>query len=401
MNMRVLMFGWEFPPYNSGGLGVACKGLSEALVQQNVNLCFVLPKKISIKNDHLSFAFADDGYEYKVRVVNQQFNPYPQVFLDKKAKHNYTQDLIRNVDNYEDAAVKIAEEENHDVIHAHDWLSFGAGAKAKKISKKPLVAQVHATEFDRCGGNNVNEYIYKKEKVGLQSADQVITVSNYTKDIVVRKYGIDPSKISVVHNGVDIHELEIEETEVHDAIGRLKKAGKKIVLFVGRLTIQKNPEALLHAAKKALKYMDDVVFICTGAGEMQKQLIELSSKLGISDKILFTGFARDDERKLLFNHADLFVMPSVSEPFGLVSLEAMTTHTPVILSRQSGVSETLRNVLKVDFWDTEELANKIVAVLMYSSLQKTMQSYAYEEVKDYTWDSAAERCIDVYMNLLK
>jgi len=393
------MFGWEFPPHNSGGLGVACFGLTKALSQKNINITFVLPKKL--KNIEKSFLrIVDPGCVYDDSYIfNSPLSPYltqnryeselfylPEVYGDS---------LFSEVMRYASFGAEVAKKEKFDVIHAHDWLSFGAGIKAKIVSGKPLVAHVHATEYDRGGGNGINSLVYKLEKEGMEFADKVIAVSNFTKNIIVEHYGIPAEKIEVVHNGIDFsYEISVEEN-VH----KLKEAGKKLVLFVGRLTLQKGPDYFLRAAKKVCDFCDDVCFVVSGSGDMQEWLIEEVARMGLSDRIFFTGFLRGKELRSVYRDADLFVMPSVSEPFGITPLESLINGTPVLISHQSGVSEVIRHALKVDFWDTDEMANKVLATLHYDPLFSCLSKHGKDEVRGVTWEKAAEKCVKIYNQL--
>jgi glycosyltransferase involved in cell wall biosynthesis len=409
------MFGWEFPPFNSGGLGTACFGLTKALTQQEVDVIFVLPRKIDI-NSSIKILFADDGVHkrgsrLKLKPVNALLSPYLNNDtylheLDSFSMHNgepvvYGRNLLEEVMRYGLAAKHIALEEEFDVIHAHDWLSFPAGIAAKEVSGKPLIVHVHATEFDRTGGN-INQVIYEIEKEGMKKADAVITVSGYTKNVVIERYGINPDKIHVVHNGIEVDDYQAPaSSELEDSILRLKRAGKKIVLFVGRITLQKGPDYFVKSAAKVLQYEPETIFVVAGSGDMEHQMIQDAANAGISDKIIFAGFLRGEELNQVYRSADLFVMPSVSEPFGLTALESVANGTPVLVSKQSGVSEAMSAALKVDFWDTDEMANKILAVLRYSALQHTLEENGAEEIKKINWKKAASRCIDLYNHVMR
>ena len=400
-NISVLMFGWELPPENSGGLGVACLGLSRELNRRGVNLKFVVPrKKDSMKRSCFSLLAAD--INYKEIEFNSPIKPYStpsnyKSFLKEEESNIYGDTLFDEVLRYRQCARKIALREDFDVIHAHDWLSFGAGIEAKKVTGKPLVAHVHATEFDRGGGVNIDERVYEREKEGMQEADKVIAVSNYTRKIIIDKYGIDPRKVEVAHNGVDL----VEKPVGRDVLNAIKRAGKKIVLFVGRLTLQKGPDYFLEAAREVISHDEDVVFIIAGSGDMERQVIHQAAELGISEKVIFPGFVRGEELHGLYKVADIFVMPSVSEPFGLTPLESLINGTPVLLSKQSGVSEVVTHALKVDFWDTREMANNILAALNYDSLKNSLAEKGKEEVGTITWDPAAEKCIEIYNSFKK
>ncbi len=397
------MFGWEFPPYNSGGLGVACRGLTRALVRNDVEIIFVLPKKIPITPDFMDMLFADKVSSVTVKTIDTLLSPYVNAT-------NYTEEYIslessiyrgtlyEEVLRYAECAKKIAREEKFDIIYTHDWLSFRAGIESKKISNKPHIAHIHATEFDRCGGDNVNKKIAVIEKEGLQTADCVIAVSKYTKDIIVNKYEIPEEKVSVVYNGIDKEDFPEYNTK-SERLKNLKDNGTKIILFVGRLTLQKGLDYFLSAAKKSLEYNDNMIFVIAGTGDMENQIIRQVSEMGISDKVLFMGFVRGDELQDAYKMADLYIMPSVSEPFGITALEAMLHSTPVMVSNQSGVSEVATHVLKVNFWDTHEMANKILAVVEHDVLQKQLSENGFREVKNLTWDASAKACIDVFSKI--
>ena len=390
------MFGWELPPENSGGLGVACLGLSRELNRRGVNLSFVVPRKKE-SMDRNCFRLLAADINYKEIEFDSPITPYstPESYksaLEKEEKNIYGDTLFDEVLRYRQCGRNLALNEEFDVIHAHDWLSFGAGIEAKKATGKPMVAHIHATEFDRGGGVNIDERVYKREKEGMEAADKVVAVSNYTKGIVVDKYGIDENKVEVAHNGVDLTEKPVGK----EILRSIKKAGKKMVLFVGRLTLQKGPDYFLKAAKEVISHDEEVIFIIAGSGDMERQVMRQAAELGISDKVLFPGFVRGDELHGLYKAADLFVMPSVSEPFGLTPLESLVNGTPVLLSKQSGVSEVVTHALKVDFWDTSEMANKILSALNYSPLNGCLAKNGKEEVGKITWDPAAEKCIEIY-----
>ncbi len=398
--IKILMFGWEFPPFNSGGLGVACEGLTKALASQGIKISFVLPKKIDCRSSFCKIIFADETL--KIKAVNFLLSPY----ITSKSYKNlvgaiqkpgiYSPGLVGEVMRYSKEAKKIALLEYFDIIHAHDWLSFPAGLEAKKVSGKPLVVHVHATEFDRSGGNNVNQQIYEIEKEGLEKSEVVIAVSNFMKNKLIQYYGINPGKIRVVYNATE-HK---DPPRLDEGLFGLKSAGKKIVLFVGRITLQKGPDYFLQAAKKVLEKNPDVFFIITGSGDMETQIIEESAKLDIADKVLFTGFLRGDALSKVYRMADLYVLSSVSDPFGITVLESLTYGTPVLISKQSGVSEALSHCLKVDFWDTNEMANKILTVLEYPELYQCLKENGSQEVKKFSWDDSAQKCIEVYSQIL-
>jgi glycogen(starch) synthase len=291
-------------------------------------------------------------------------------------------------------AAELAKDEEFDVIHAHDWMTYPAGIAVAAISGKPLVVHVHSTEFDR-SGEHVNQMIYDIERKGMHAADKVIAVSNYTRNIIINRYGVSGDKVEVVYNGIEYNGND-SITFGQTKIGR----NEKIVLFLGRITMQKGPEYFLMAAKKVLEVMDDVKFVMAGSGDLMQHAVEMAAGLGIGHKVLFTGFLHGEDVERIYRMADLFVMPSVSEPFGLVPLEALANDIPVIISRQSGVSEILNHVLKVDFWDINEMANKIIAVLKYPPLGATLRDNGRYEAGKLRWQDAAQKCAQIYEELL-
>lgn len=396
---KILMFGWEFPPHNSGGLGVACFGLTKALARRGFPIIFVLPKKLPVLDGHMRFLLPDkpedDDLFRSITVNSTLSSPYLtsesyKMFSEKPADPFYGLTIFDEVRRYGIWGERIARRESFDIIYAHDWLSIPAGLAAKRASGKPLVVQIHATEFDRGGGNGVNEEVYWVERRGMEEADAVIAVSQFTKDIVMSRYGIPEKKVFVVHNGIDDEAFEKWEAG-RSGLLKLKEAGYKLVLFMGRLTLQKGPEYFLRAAEKVLKKDKKVIFIMAGSGDMEMALMDEAAARGISDQVLFPGFLRGREIFEAYRLADLFVLPSVSEPFGIVPLEAISSGTPVIISKQSGVKEVLRHALTVDFWDVEEMANKILGVLSHPQLQKTMLRNLQKEIESVTWDASAEK----------
>jgi len=387
------MFGWEFPPFNSGGLGVACMGLTRALSSRGVAVTFVMPKELDIHTPWARLIFAESGVD-EVHAVNSILKPYvtSESYAGRGIEGSmYGRDLMTEVMRYASHAAALAKEESFDIIYAHDWLSFGAGIEAKHATHKPLVVHVHATEVDRTGSvESVNPAVYEIERRGMEEADAIIAVSQFTKDILVNHYRIPSVKIRVVHNGID------EATAPHKQntaprLRALKQAGFSIVLFLGRITLQKGPDYFLRAAARVLERNRNVFFVVSGSGDMERSVIELSARLGIADRVLFTGFLQGDDRADAYEAADLFVMPSVSEPFGITPLEAMQMGTPVIISKQSGVSEVVRHALKVDFWDVEEMANKVLGVIGSSSMRATMSTEGVREASAITWDEAAQK----------
>lgn len=400
--LNVLTFGWELPPFNSGGLGVACLGLSKSLSDLGVNITFVLPKKLDINFDHLNLIFADNSFASKEENLLLSGYMTQELYFKLRSKYElfgFNSSLFHEVFSFAEKASKIAKDNPHNLIHGHDWLTFPAAINAKKISKKAMVLHVHATEFDRCGGLNINEEVYRIERKGMEEADRVIAVSNYTKNTIHKFYGIDNERIEVVHNGIETDDIaRIDRDE--ESMMPLKREGNKIVIFVGRITLQKGLDYFLKAASKVLKFNPKTIFVVAGSGDMQNQMINLASNLGISKNVIFTGFLRGNDLDEIYKTADLFVMPSVSEPFGIAALESLKYGTPVIVSKQSGVSEALTHALKVDFWDTDEMTNKILSVLNYKSLFTTLSQNGYQDAKNLSWDKAARKCLEIYRSLI-
>ena len=450
--MKVLMLGWEFPPFISGGLGTACYGLTRAMSQTGTQITFVLPRPIqgdysshvkvaspsSLKGRSLSSIpgrAGDVRYELSdfshvtFRALPSMLQPYqtpetyhaavehnqtvlnalraadigPEWFLNAEGQYqddiseeHYGRNLYQEVQRYAALASVVSLEEDFDIIHAHDWMTYPAGIAVAKLSGKPLVVHIHSTEFDR-SGEHVNQMVYDIERQGFHAAKRILAVSYLTRGIVIQRYGVPSEKVQVVYNAIDrvgaVSGMN-DTTPTHIA------KHEKIVLFLGRITMQKGPEYFLHAAKKVLGIMDNVKFVMAGSGDMIRRTIEMAAELGIGHKVLFTGFLRGDDVDKVFRMADLFVMPSVSEPFGLVPLEALRNDVPVLISNQSGVSEILTHALKVDFWDTDEMANKIVAVLRHPPLQMTLREHGNFEVRKLSWMDAAVMCNEVYASVV-
>ena len=392
--MKVLMLGWELPPHHSGGLGVACLGLARALANKGAKITFVMPKKQDLNYDFIDIIYAeiddDDSELFKNSyTTSQSFMFHSQLF------DPFPPDYVRSAIKFAKKMRKMALKMKADVVHAHDWMTFDAGVVASEVLGKPLVVHIHNTVFDR-GVGNYNSYEYEIEKRGFEKADRIVAVSNFTKNIVAEKYGIDRNKITTVHNGVE----NLKRKKLAPALLPLKELGYKIVLFLGRITIQKGPDYFIQAAKKVLGFNPKVVFVVVGEGDMQGQMMNMAANLGIADKIIFTGWLKGDEKNQIYQAADLFVMPSVSEPFGIVPLEAIANGTPVLVSKQSGVAETLNNVLKTDFWDTDEMTNKILAVLEHGSLSQDLMKESSKELPNINWNKAADKCLDVYSQLI-
>lgn len=399
MKLRVLMFGWEFPPHNSGGLGTACFGLTKAMSALPVEVIFVLPKRVAVNADFMKLLFADIQ---KFSFHQVETLVYPYITSEQYAEIRlgqpsiYGRNLIDEVRLYGERARMVVKNLKFEVIHAHDWLAYPAGMVAKAISGKPLVVHVHATEFDRTGGNGINSAVYEIEKAGMTAADRVIAISHWTKNLIMKHYGIPEAKIEVVHNGIDATEYCGKNIRLKE----LKQAGYKIVLFVGRLTLQKGPDYFIKVAKRVLEHQKKVYFIVAGSGDMERQTIDEAARLGISDRVIFCGFLRGQELNDLYASADLYVLPSISEPFGLTPLESLVNGTPVLVSKQSGVAEVLRHALKVDFWDIDDMTDKILGVINHPSLRTTLAANGEAEARRITWLEAAQKCLNVYERVI-
>ena len=430
--MRVLMFGWEFPPHIAGGLGTACYGIVKGLAHNGVQTMFVMPSASGdedrsaadiinaseIPVDVSSTMNVDDFLD-KVQFVHIGTNMVP--YLDPAEFHSlveedrkrqvrdfsihygqtykfsgkYGSNLMEEVARYAmvGGTIAMTHKGEFDVIHAHDWLTYMAGIAAKRLSGKPLVVHVHATSFDRSSDNNIDTRVYDSEKRGMEAADRVITVSDLTRNIVITKYGIDPSKVVTVHNAVDFSgrsEIQVE-----------RGVKEKVVTFLGRITFQKGPEYFIEAAAKILKKCKNVRFVMAGSGDMMNRSIRQVARLGISDRFHFTGFLRGAEVQKMFALSDVYVMPSVSEPFGISPLEAMRSGVPSVISRQSGAAEVLKYAFKVDFWDVDAMADEIYALLQYPALADFASKYGYDEVNTLKWNNAAAKIKSVYESVIK
>ncbi len=443
--MRILMYGWEFPPHISGGLGVACFGMTKALADQGHDITFVLPrlKDGMPTTTHLNLMGVDRPImtpasitKARIPETSPEVSAALRTLLDKietieidspispymteksyremlaqleaeRERHlrdetgfdlspvdvsgDYGPNLITEILRYAKTAGNLASVVPHDVIHAHDWLTMLAGVEAKRISGKPLIVHIHALEFDR-SGDHVNQVVYDIERYGMESADQVVAVSYYTKSIIVKRYGIPEHKVKVVYNAVQRNESPLRHV--------FKKNRKeKVVLFLGRITFQKGPDYFVEAAAKVLERRDNVRFVMAGSGDMAPRLIERVAELGMGRKFHFTGFLSGQELEKVFLESDIYVMPSVSEPFGISPLEAMYFDVPVIISNQSGVAEVLTHALKFDFWDVNDLAGKILAMLDHSPLRQELMEQGSRELEGFQWSKAASTLENIYTQL--
>jgi len=452
------MLGWEFPPHISGGLGTACYGMTKGLDEIGVSVCFVLPTAVPADaTSHVRFrspanlpSGADlesppsekvtttefqhvelhrvaallqpygtqETFEQAVRRLIQERKiepaaapsgtpgdrPQPEplaaslpeppkgVVVSGGAGVHYVGNLMAQIQRYARLALELAQGEQFDVVHAHDWMTYPAGLAVAAATHKPLVVHVHSTEFDR-SGTNVDQQVYDIERTGMHGADRVVCVSYLTRNIVTTRYGVPERKCEVVYNAVELPEGDRWEMEPI-------RHTEKIVLFLGRMTMQKGPEYFLRAAKKVVEKFTNVRFVMAGSGDMMAQCIREAADLKIGRYVTFTGFLRGDDVARVFQMADLYVMPSVSEPFGIAPLEALSHNVPVIISRQSGVSEVLTHVLKVDFWDVDEMANKILAVLRHTPLQRTLRQHGHIELRKLSWTDSARRLREVYESLV-
>lgn len=428
--MRVLMFGWEFPPYISGGLGTACKGIVEGLSHNGVETIFVMPhasgdedqsctRIINASNVPVT-TFCDNVNEFihKVKFIQVDSNivPYinPEEYFEaieklKKSKENrtgigfgqkfnfsgkYGANLLEEVSRYAQVAATIAMQYRNefDVIHAHDWLTYLAGMAAKEITGKPLAVHVHATSFDRGTDDMVDSRVYAIEKHGMEAADSVITVSDLTRNIVINRYGINPAKVVTVHNAVDFSGKEDISVE--------KPLKDKIVTFLGRITYQKGPEYFIEAAAKVLKRTENVRFVMAGSGDMMNKAIKMVARFGIADRFHFTGFLQGEEVQRMFAISDVYIMPSVSEPFGISPLEAMRSGVPSVISNQSGAAEVLKYALKVDFWDVDSLADDIYALVTYPAISSFAARQGYDEVNELKWLNATAKLKTIYESMI-
>ena len=422
------MFGWEFPPHIAGGLGTACYGMTRGLARNGVEVVFVMPRAYGDEDQRFvrvvnasdvetigtrDHEFSEELLE-KVSFIHIDSNMLPYISPEEYAAYHdefvrsgrthewtdvwkqrytfsgkYGANLMEEVARYAMVAAQVAKdlEGQFDVIHAHDWLTYFAGIAAKRVSGKPLVVHMHATEFDR-SGENINRRVYAIEKAGMQAADRVIAVSELTRRIVIGKYGIPADKVVTVHNAVRFGESEEAAPE--------RAVKDKVVTFLGRITYQKGPDYFVDAAAKVLQRVSDVRFVMAGSGDLMNHVVRRVAQLGIADRFHFTGFLKGGEVQRMFRLSDVYVMPSVSEPFGISPLEAMRSGVPVIISRQSGVAEVLDYAIKVNYWDVDALADAIYGLLTYPALGRMFASKGLEEVTGLKWTNAAAKIKTVY-----
>ena len=424
--MTVLMFGWEFPPHITGGLGTACFGLTKSLFLRGMDIIFVVPKLFGDENTEVARVVGADNVAVKIDSIKQFSQSINSKYIEINSKlvpyqtdeeyfrlansstasvegnvdenmyfsfsAGYGKDLYSEVERYAIVASQIARDFEFDIIHCHDWLTYKSGIEAKKISRKPLVVHVHATEIDRSGYNNINSLVFEIEKSGMDEADKIVCVSQYTKDILVKYYHQDASKIAVVHNGIDKEPLATKHAKI--------KKTAKLVTFLGRITHQKGPEYFVDAAAKILAKDRDVHFVMVGSGDLYNKMVEKVAEQGLADRFHFTGFLNQVDVNKILSATDVYVMPSVSEPFGISALEALENDVPIVISKQTGVGEVVNNALKANFWDTDSIADSIYALLNYKTLKNTMVKECRRDLEHLSWEAAASKLENLYNQLL-
>lgn len=392
--MKVLMLGWELPPYNSGGLGVACYQLCKALANLNVDIEFILPYTAEHNTNFMNVRAAVLQDVKTIKQSGIAYDSYKYVLSDGHVKWV---DISGQQSAYEYAVAGLAEVIKFDIIHAHDWLTFRAALRVKEKTGCPLIVHVHSVESDRAGGNYGNPLVRTIESHTMLSAERIIAVSAHTKQAIMRDYHVPGDAIEVIHNSLDIDNIEpLSGDNTYHYLTRMKHNGYKVVVSVGRLTMQKGLPNLLRAAREVVLRAPKTIFLIVGSGEQYLELIEQAAELDISRNVVFTGFLRGKPWCDAFAIGDLFVLPSISEPFGLTPLEAIGYGTPALISKQSGVSEVIRHCLKVDYWDIDELSNQIVAVIQNDGLRDELHNQALAEYQRLGWNKAAERMVEVY-----
>ncbi len=393
------MLGWELPPHNSGGLGVACYQLCEALSKNEVDLEFILPYQA----DHnISFMKVHAARRQGVLEILQSgiaYDSYKYIYRDG---HEEWHDVYSQSKFYEHAVAAMAKDMSFDIVHAHDWLTFRAALRVKASNNVPIILHVHSVESDRAGGKPGNPLVREIEETAMLAADSIVAVSQLTKQKIVDEYHIPADKIEVVYNSVDRTKFEpASQDNSYRYLTQLKQNGYKVVSNVGRLTVQKGLVNLIHAARVVVDALPKTVFLIVGSGEQMEELISLAAELGIGANVVFSGFQRGKQWRDSFSIADLFVMPSVSEPFGLTPLEAGFYGVPSVISKQSGVCEILSSCLSVDFWDVNEMANKIVGVLREQVLRDTLSEALEAELATLSWERPAGRIKELYEQQLQ
>lgn len=425
--MKVLMFGWEFPPHILGGLGTASYGLTKGLsVQQDMEITFCIPKpwgdedqsfmKI-IGMNSVPIVWRDPSWEYVQERVGSYMDPQlyfdlrSHIYADFNYMHvndlgcmefsgRYPDNLHEEINNYSVVAGVVARQQQYDIIHAHDWLTYPAGIHAKQVSGKPLVIHVHATDFDRSRGN-VNPTVYSIEKDGMDHADCIMCVSELTRQTVINHYHQDPAKCFAMHNAV--YPLADNLQAIVNQRKPSSERKEKVVTFLGRITMQKGPEYFIEAARKVLERTHNVRFCFAGSGDMMNAMIELAASYGIADRCHFPGFMKGAQVFECFRDSDVYVMPSVSEPFGISPLEAMQSGVPSIISKQSGCAEILDKCIKIDYWDIDAMSDAMYSLCTNPALHQYLQEEGKKEVDGITWEKVGvkiralyEKTIDKY-----
>ena len=378
------MLGWEFPPAKTGGLGTHCYELVKALGSKNVSVILLIPKRSqNVKHNIQNVEIEEVG-----SVPIMPYNSSKEVTMT--FEKGYGWNFFKEVEAFNRKCVEIALKKNFDAIHCHDWITINAGVEIKKKTGKPLIFTIHSTEYDRTANIYPLSNIVDVEKRGVQEADIIITVSKNMKNQLIERYGADTNKIKVIYNGINVSKY----------FGLTPKERKNIVLFLGRLTNQKGPYFFLKTAREVLDKKNNVTFVVAGQGEKLPELIKQSLDLNIADHVVFTGYLSEEEINYAYSMADVYVMPSVAEPYGITALEAIASGTPIILSKNAGVAEEIKHCFKVDFWDTREMADKILGILDYSVLGECMRKNSYKEIKNFGWDKVAEQTIEIYRRVL-
>lgn len=393
------MLGWELPPHNSGGLGVACYQMSKALSVEGASIDFVVPYSA----DHSDIDFMNiHSATSLIPLFSNGMGAYDsdcRTCVDPDACDHRTLKNMRDVQRrYTKFVERLVKKQKPDVIHAHDWLTMEAGMRAKEISGAPLIVHVHATEYDRSGEHFGNPLVHEIEEMGLLMADRIIAVSNITKNIIVREYNIPPEKIEVMYNGLDLSSFEnhVYDEKTYAYLESMRREGYTVVSSIGRLTVQKGLGCFIKAAARATEKYDKLLFLIVGNGEQRDELIKLSADLGIADKVFFTGFIRGKQWRDAYNVGDIFVMSSVSEPFGLTALEAAHHDSSLVITKQSGVGEVLHSIMRYDYWDIDRLADELVGIATSPALSYELRSNIRSEYARISWTDVAKSCFHLY-----
>jgi len=403
--MKILMLGWELPPHNSGGLGVACYHMSKALALKGAVIDFVVPYDA----EHPQINFMTIHSATRLSPLERYgLGAYDSKTIIKAGLNDADADDLKDMRGVQKRYVQyvetLVEKHDYDAIHAHDWLTMEAGMRAKELTNKPLVVHVHATEFDRSGSEAGNPLVHEIEYQGLMMADRIIAVSNITKSIIMHKYGIPADKIEVVHNAIDVTDFDDGyeyDMRTYKYLETLKSEGYTIVSTITRFTVQKGLTHFMNAAARACSKYDKFAFLLAGDGEQRDELISLAADLGISDKVFFTGFVRGKQWRDAYSVSDVFVMSSVSEPFGLTALEAAHHDNALIISKQSGVGEVLNSIFRYDFWDVDRLADQLVGIATSKALQDELKQNVANEYSRISWHDVATKCMKIYNDSLR